>query len=58
MEDEIECRNIIYEQYYGDLTTDAEEKIKKDIIAKANNKCLIFSRAAIIWWNPKEIVSA
>lgn len=60
VEDEIECRKIIYEQYYGDLTTDAEEQIKKDIIAKAkeDNKCLISSRAAIIWWNPKEIVSA
>ena len=58
VEDEIECRKIIYEQYYGDLTTDAEEQIKKDIIAKAkDNKCLISSRAAIIWWNPKEIVS-
>lgn len=58
VEDEIECRKIIYKQYYGDLTTDAEEQIKQDIIAKAkDNKCLIFSRAAIIWWNPKEIVS-
>lgn len=58
VEDEIECRKIIYEQYYGDLTADAEEQIKKDIIAKAkDNKCLISSRAAIIWWNPKEIVS-
>lgn len=58
VEDEIECRKIIYEQYYGDLTTDAEEQIKKDIIAKAKyNKCLISSRAAIIWWNPKKIVS-
>lgn len=35
VEDEIECRKIIYEEYYGDLTTDAEEQIKKDIIAKA-----------------------
>ena len=59
VEDEIECRKIIYEQYYGDLTADAEEQIKKDIIAKAkDNKCLISSRAAIIWWNPKEIVNA
>lgn len=59
VEDEIECRKIIYEQYYGDLTTDSEEQIKKDIIAKAkDNKCLISSWAAIIWWNPKEIVSA
>ncbi|WP_456156238.1 class I SAM-dependent methyltransferase [Veillonella sp.] len=58
VEDEIECRKIIYEQYYGDLTADAEEQIKKDIIAKAkDNKCLSSSRAAIIWWNPKEIVS-
>lgn len=58
VEDEIECRKIIYEHYYGDLTADTEEQIKKDIIAKAkDNKCLISSRAAIIWWNPKEIVS-
>lgn len=59
VEDEIECRKIIYEQYYSNLTTGIEEQIKKVIIAKAkDNKCLIFSRAAIIWWNPKEIVSA
>ena len=58
VEDEIECRKIIYEQYYGDLTTAAEEQIKKEIIAKSkDNKCLISSRSAIIWWNPKEVVS-
>lgn len=59
MEDEIECRKIIYEQYYGDLTADVEEQIKKDITAKVkDNTCLISSRAAIIWWNSKVIVSA
>ena len=58
VEDEIECRKIIYEQYYGDLTPTAEEQIKKEIIAKSkDNKCLISSRSAIIWWNPKEVVS-
>ena len=58
VEDEIECRKIIYEQYYGDLTPAAEEQIKKEIIAKSkDNKCLISSRSAIIWWNPKEVVS-
>ena len=58
VEDEIECRKIIYEQYYGDLTTAAEEQIKKEIIAKSkDNKCLISSRSAIIWWNPKEVIS-
>ena len=34
VEDEIECRKIIYEQYYGDLTPAAEEQIKKEIIEK------------------------
>lgn len=59
VEDEIECLKIIYKQYYGDLTLVAEEQIKKEIIAKSkDNICLISSRAAIIWWNPKEIVSA
>lgn len=49
VEDEIECRKIIYEQYYSNLTTGIEEQIKKVIIAKAkDNKCLIFSRATII----------
>ena len=58
VDDEIECRKIIYEQYYGDLTPEAEEQIKKEIIAKSkDNKCLISSRSAIIWWNPKEVVS-
>jgi len=58
VEDEIECRKIIYEQYYGDLTPAAEKQIKKEIIAKSkDNKCLISSRSAIIWWNPKEVVS-
>ena len=42
VEDKIECREIIYEQYNGDLTVDAEAQIKKDLIAKVkNNKCLI-----------------
>ena len=58
VDDEIECRKIIYEQYYGDLTPAAEEQIKKEIIAKSkDNICLISSRSAIIWWNPKEVVS-
>ena len=35
VEDEIECRKIIYEQYYSNLTTGIEEQIKKVIIAKA-----------------------
>ena len=59
VEAEIECRKIIYEQYDGDLTPEAEAKIRKDVMASAiDNKCLISSRAAITWWNPKEIVSA
>lgn len=42
VEDKIECREIIYEQYNGDLTVDAEAQIKKDLIAEVkNNKCLI-----------------
>ena len=58
VEDEIECRKIIYEQYEGDLTPEAEEQIRKEVIARSkDNKCLISSRSAVIWWNPKEIVS-
>ena len=57
VEDEIECRKIIYEQYEGDLTPEAEEQIRKEVIARSkDNKCLISSRSAVIWWNPKEIV--
>ena len=34
------------------------EEYRKDIMASAiDNKCLISSLTAIIWWNPKEIVS-
>ncbi|EGL77434.1 hypothetical protein HMPREF9323_1217 [Veillonella parvula ACS-068-V-Sch12] len=29
-----------------------------NILKAKDNKCLISSRAAIIWWNPKEIVIA
>lgn len=36
-----------------------KEEIKKDVIAKSkDNKCLISSRAAIIWWNLKDSVIA
>ena len=58
VEDEIECRKIIYEQYEGDLTSEAEEQIRTEVITRAkDNKCLISSRSAVIWWSPRETVS-
>ena len=58
VEDEIECRKIIYEQYEEDLTPEVEEQIRKEVIARSkDNKCLISSRSAVIWWSPKETVS-
>lgn len=57
VEDEIQCRKIIYEQYEQDMTAEAEEKIRQEVLAKAKDgMCLISSRSAVIWWNPQDIV--
>ena len=56
--DEIECRKLMYEQYEQDLNPEAEEKIRREVMAGAKDgTCLIVSRSAVIWWNPREIVS-
>ncbi|BEU86603.1 class I SAM-dependent methyltransferase [Selenomonas sp. TAMA-11512] len=55
--DEIECRKIMYEQYEADLTPEAEEKIRREVEARAKDgMCLITSRSAVIRWNPGEMV--
>ena len=56
--DEIECRKLMYEQYEQDLNPEAEEKIRREVMAGAKDgTCLIVSRSAVILWNPREIVS-
>ena len=56
--DEIECRKLMYEQYEQDLNSEAEEKIRREVTAGAKDgMCLIVFRSAVIWWNPREVVS-
>ena len=55
--DEIACRKLMYEQYEQDLTPEAEENIRREVIAGAKDgMCLIASRSAVICWDPREVV--
>lgn len=55
--DEIACRKLMYEQYEQDLTPEAEENIRREVIAGAKDgMCLIATRSAVIWWDPREVV--
>ena len=48
----------MYEQYEQDLNSEAEEKIRREVTAGAKDgMCLIVFRSAVIWWNPREVVS-
>ena len=58
VEDEIECRKIIYEQYEENLISVVEEQIRKEVITRSkDNKCLISSPTAVIWGSSKEGVT-
>lgn len=55
--DEIACRKLMYEQYEQDLTLEAEENIRREVVAGAKDgMCLIASRSAVIRWDPREVV--
>ena len=56
--DEIACRKLMYEQYESALNPEAEEKIRREVTAgEKDGMCLIASRSAVIWWDPREVVS-
>ena len=58
VEDELQYRKLAYEQYAGDLTPAAQEKLRREVLAEARDGlCTVATRSAVIWWDRRDIVS-
>ena len=59
VEDELQYRKLAYEQYAGDLTLAAQEKLRREVLAEARDGlCTVATRSAVIWWDRRDVVSS
>lgn len=57
VEDEVQYRSIAYEQYEQDMTPEAAQRIRSEVLMEAKDgMCTVATRSAVIWWDKRDLV--